>query len=104
MDTIQMWNKTFTFLKRNSELLFWISALVLLFIAMPDSNHFTLCPLSNLGFEFCPGCGLGHSIHYAMWFDITKSFSSHPLGIVAIFILIHRIYQLLIKLFKTQQI
>lgn len=41
----------------------WILGLAYLFlIHSPGETHFTICPLSNLGFEFCPGCGLGNSI------------------------------------------
>ena len=90
-------------MKGNFELLFWLTALVLLFFMVPANMHFTLCPLSNLGFDFCPGCGLGHSIHYAMWFDFAQSFSSHPLGIIALFIILYRISQLIIKPLKYSQ-
>lgn len=81
----------------------WAASLIALFFMVPSSSHFTLCPLANLGFDFCPGCGLGHSIHYAMWFDFAQSFSSHPLGIVAILIILHRIYKLILKPLKYSQ-
>ncbi|MEJ2593762.1 MAG: DUF2752 domain-containing protein [bacterium] len=90
----------FKFFRRHLELIFWITALVLLFLITPDKVHFTLCPLSNLGFDFCPGCGVGHSIHYAMWLDLQRSFGCHPLGVVALFIIIYRITQLIILPFK----
>jgi len=41
----------------HSELITWITALVILFVAVPEQAHFTLCPIYNLGFDFCPGCG-----------------------------------------------
>jgi len=82
------------FVWMNLELIFWIAALVILFVIEPSQVHFTLCPISNLGFDFCPGCGLGHSIHYALRINFEESFMSHPLGIIAIFILFQRIITL----------
>ena len=84
----------YQFIRKNLELLFWITAIVILFVISPADVHFTLCPLSNLGFEYCPGCGLGHAIHYALWFDLAGSFRSHPLGIIALVIILNRIYKL----------
>lgn len=74
------------------EALIWIFGLVYLaLINSPEANHFTICPLSNLGFEFCPGCGLGKSISYLFRGDFASSFHSHPLGIFALAIIIFRI-------------
>jgi hypothetical protein len=37
----------------------WIGALLYLAILhTPGETHFTICPINNLGFDFCPGCGL----------------------------------------------
>jgi hypothetical protein len=77
------------------ELVFWISALVALAISNPTAQaHFTLCPLKLLGFTWCPGCGLGHSIAFLFHGDIKSSFHAHWLGIPALIILLYRIYQL----------
>ena len=81
--------------KKNIELLCWISALVALLFLNPETAHFSLCPFQNLGINFCPGCGIGHSIHYALTFDLKASFSEHPLGIPAVIILFKRVYQLI---------
>lgn len=67
-----------------------------------EGAHFTLCPIKNLGFNFCPGCGIGHSIHYAMTLNIRESFLHHPLGFFALLILLSRIFKLIKNLFKTQ--
>jgi len=70
----------------------WIVGLFYLaLINSPEATHFTICPLSNLGFEFCPGCGLGNSISYLFRGDFASSFHSHPLGIFALAIIIFRI-------------
>ena len=78
------------------EALVWISGLAyLIFIYSPGEMHFTFCPLSNLGFEFCPGCGLGNSISYIFKGDFISSFHSHPLGIFALIIITSRIISII---------
>jgi len=74
------------------EALVWILGLLfLLLIHSPGETHFTICPLANLGIEFCPGCGLGNSITYIFQGDFIASFHSHPLGIFALLIISFRI-------------
>jgi hypothetical protein len=74
----------------------WILGIVyLLFIHIPGESHFTICPLSNLGFEFCPGCGLGNSISLLFKGDFLASFHSHPLGIFAFLIITFRIFTII---------
>lgn len=74
----------------------WIVSLIYL-ASLTDSNqqHFTICPLSNLGFEHCPGCGLGKSISMILHGNIFDSFDFHLLGIPALIIILFRIYQLI---------
>jgi len=73
----------------------WITGILLLaFLPFNNGNHFTICPLKNLGFNFCPGCGLGSSIHYLLHLNFLESFDAHPLGIIALPILIFRIITL----------
>ncbi len=79
----------------NLEALIWTAGLLFLaFMQFGSGNHFTVCPIKNLGFDFCPGCGLGYSIHYLFHLDIKSSFAAHPLGIIALPLLLHRIYVL----------
>jgi len=74
------------------ELLFWIIALVYLLVINPEnSNHFSFCPIKNLGFEFCPGCGLGKGISYFLHFHIKAAFFAHPLSVFATVLIISRI-------------
>lgn len=78
------------------EELVWICGLFyLIFVNSPDTSHFTICPIANLGFDFCPGCGLGNSISYLFRGDLAASFNSHPFGILAFLIVIHRIISLI---------
>ena len=72
----------------------WTIALILLFFMQADDTVPSICMLKWLGFKHCPGCGLGHSMHYALHLQLAASFNRHPLGIAAIFIIVHRIKQL----------
>ncbi|WP_308379142.1 DUF2752 domain-containing protein [Parapedobacter tibetensis] len=76
------------------ELACWVLALVLLYFSNPHAHHFSLCPLENAGFTWCPGCGLGRSITLLMHGELKASLSMHWLGIPALLIIIHRIYTL----------
>ncbi|MCH7773099.1 MAG: DUF2752 domain-containing protein [Bacteroidetes bacterium] len=74
----------------------WIGALLYLAILhTPGETHFTICPINNLGFDFCPGCGLGNSISLIFQGEIYNSFLSHPLGLLALTVLIIRIIHLI---------
>jgi hypothetical protein len=78
--------------------LVWIAALAALALSTPETSHITLCPFAKLGFDFCPGCGLGRSISFAFHGEFEASLHTHPLGLFAIFILTLRI----ITLFKIK--
>lgn len=78
------------------EALMWASALIyLVFIDPYQAQHFTLCPYKNLGIDFCPGCGLGKSISMFYHFDFIHSLQTHPLGIIAFFLISYRIISLI---------
>lgn len=89
------------------ELIFWMLALGLLAIAAPEpyghAHHFTLCPLANLGIEWCPGCGLGRSLVQLLHCNIIESWKHHWFGVPALIIIVFRFVELLkwnIKSFK----
>ena len=74
----------------------WIFGLLfLILIHSPGETHFTICPLANLGIEFCLGCGLGNSISYLFNGDFVASFQSHPLGVFALIIISLRIISII---------
>ncbi len=80
----------------NLEFFIWVAGLIILASLNPDGQtHYTICPLKILGFKYCPGCGLGHSISYLFHGDIRQSFDTHILGIPAVIIISHRIFSLL---------
>ncbi|MDO6438686.1 DUF2752 domain-containing protein [Cyclobacterium sp. 1_MG-2023] len=78
------------------ELILWTIALLGLYTAGAETSHsFSLCPLDSLGFTWCPGCGIGRSIHYFMHGDFTTSWAFHPLGGFAFLVIILRIIELI---------
>lgn len=58
-------------------------ALVITQAARPilPENGFTICPFRLLTGVPCPGCGMGHSLIFALRGDFAGSVRSHPLGI-----------------------
>ena len=79
----------------------WIAALLYLGLSTPTENaHFTICPLAYIGIVHCPGCGLGHSVSYALHGDLPRSFHAHMLGVPAILILTARIASIFKNVFR----
>ena len=76
------------------EALVWFVGLTSLAIYYPSGEHVSLCPLYQLGVDFCPGCGLGRSISYVLHGEIVPSLKTHPLGIFAVIVLSLRIIKL----------
>lgn len=80
------------------ELLCWVSALIALFFLPENKSEASLCVFSALGFGKCPGCGIGHAIHFALRAEWMESLKHHPLGILAVIILLNRIRQLITQI------
>jgi hypothetical protein len=76
------------------ELIFWVAALITLFLLPVNKAASSLCVSSLLGLGHCPGCGIGHAIHDALHLGLKTSFSYHPMGIPAVIIIFMRIRQL----------
>jgi hypothetical protein len=97
-----------TRLKLPAELIFWIIGLGLLASASPADHqvkdHFTFCPLSNLGIGWCPGCGIGRSITHLFHGDFEASWQQHWFGFPALIILSYRILTLAKKLYYSRNI
>ena len=80
------------------ETLVWITAFVYLAIHNPYiQTGFTICPLENIGFHYCPGCGLGRSVSFLLHGDVVRSFQTHILGIPATIIFLFRTFSLTSK-------
>src|SRR5690348_10945308 len=61
----------------------WVVALLLLFFMDTSNETVSLCIFKFIGFTSCPGCGIGHAIHYALHLNFMRSFQEHILGIPA---------------------
>jgi len=85
------------------ELLIWLGALVLLYFLDVEQEHFSLCVINALGFSWCPGCGIGHSIHYALQLDFSNAWREHYFGIPATGIILFRTGQLVSPLLNFKK-
>jgi len=88
--------------RKQFELLFWITGVLLLFFMEAGTAQPSLCLFRFAGFDSCPGCGLGHSMHHALHLRFTQSFHEHLFGIPALGIIFFRIKQLFYPI-KTPQ-
>lgn len=68
-----------------------LSGLLFVVFLDPFSQSISFCPIDRLGFDFCPGCGLGKSVALAARGHLSASLQSHPMGLIAVFIIITRI-------------
>lgn len=83
-----------SYIGEHIELLIWTAALIGLYF-MPDTGgHFTLCPVGAMGFDWCPGCGLGHALHDLLHGNFTEAFRHHYLVLFTFIIILYRIFQL----------
>lgn len=83
------------------ELLFWVAALVALAATNPhEPGLIELCVFKWFGLPRCPGCGLGHAIAHLFHGEWALSFQAHPLGGLALVLLIGRILTLTRQTFQ----
>lgn len=85
------------FFRARLEAFIWIAGLLAMAFMSPENTHASLCPLKSCGFDFCPGCGLGHSVAHLARGQFESSLSAHPLGVFAVLILIKRIAEIFRK-------
>ncbi|WP_200978818.1 DUF2752 domain-containing protein [Echinicola sp. 20G] len=79
-----------------TELIFWcLGILGILLIDTESTQHFTLCPIGLLGFEWCPGCGLGRSMKLLIEGNFKASWEMHPLAGLAWIVILLRIFNLI---------
>ncbi|EIM76282.1 hypothetical protein A3SI_10714 [Nitritalea halalkaliphila LW7] len=63
------------------EIGFWVLALIGIACIDPSGEaHTSLCPLALTGLDFCPGCGLGRSMHLLARGEVAASWAMHPLA------------------------
>jgi len=80
--------------KINIELIAWPLGLILLYTMKPDENAGSLCLLKHIGIPFCPGCGLGHGIHYFLHGQWSAAIHHHWLSPLVVVVLLYRTLQL----------
>jgi hypothetical protein len=90
--------------KKYFEVSFWVTALILLAWMPFGEDSFSLCPFHSIGLPFCPGCGLGRSVHLIFEGDFIGSFRKHPLGFAALIIILNRIFTLIKINLKNKQL
>ncbi|NVJ86212.1 MAG: DUF2752 domain-containing protein [Algoriphagus sp.] len=84
------------------ELVFWIGSILAILTIDPwATQHLTLCPLENLGFDWCPGCGLGRSMNLLARGEFQASWDMHPLAALAYVVILSRIWNLINNLKAT---
>lgn len=91
-------------INKNKEAIIWLVALIALAIMDPTKQHVTLCPIGMMGFDFCPGCGLGHSIGYLFRGEWVLSWQTHPLGFFAVGMLSYRIVTIILNNYYSTKI
>ncbi len=83
------------------ETIVWITGLIYLAVHNPYvQTEFSICPLENFGFHYCPGCGLGRSVSFLLHGEPVRSLQTHILGIPATIILLSRTFSLMKNAFK----
>lgn len=93
----------FQLIRQHFELLCWTGALLALFFLSETKSETSLCVFTAVGFGHCPGCGIGHAIHFALRGQLVESFNHHPLGIFAVLIIFNRARILLKQKNKHEQ-
>ena len=79
----------------------WIIALLLLFFMDTSNETGSLCIFKFIGFTSCPGCGIGHAIHYALHLNFMRSFHEHILGLPATMTILYTVFKPLFSPAKT---
>lgn len=64
----------------------------------------SLCIFKQIGLQSCIGCGLGHSIHYALHAEFIQSVQSHVAGLPIIVFYTNRLSKSLILFIKSKSI
>ncbi|RYD93889.1 MAG: DUF2752 domain-containing protein [Sphingobacteriales bacterium] len=82
--------------------LLWGCALVALFFLDPAADGPSLCLFKTLGVPWCPGCGLGHAVHFALKGQWNRSLAEHWLGLPVTAALVYQTVKPLLQKNKLQ--
>jgi len=80
------------------EALIWGVGLTVLAVWGADLHgHATVCVPTLLGADGCIGCGVGHAAGLALRGQFADSLEAHPLGILAVAVLLIRIMTIIVS-------
>lgn len=80
------------------EAVIWTVGLLVLALWGGDLHgHATFCVPTLVGLDGCMGCGVGHAAGLALRGEVWASIAEHPLGIVAVVVLLIRIASVIVS-------
>lgn len=79
------------YIHKHLEWVVFSMGLVLMGMMNPEVTGTSLCLFDLLGFDFCPGDGLGHSIAYTFRGDLSSAINANIAGPAAVVILTFRV-------------
>lgn len=89
-----------TFTKHFEWLAFLVGLLLMATMSPYDQGH-SLCFFEWIGFEYCLGDGLGHSIAFLFDGDLKSSLEANFMGPLAVLVLSGRIVAIWIRLYSN---
>ncbi|MFV1885542.1 MAG: DUF2752 domain-containing protein [Balneola sp.] len=92
------------FINRHSEWMVFLLGLILMASMNPYTNGASLCLLDVLGFAYCPGEGLGHSIAFLFRGEIKLALDANLMGPLVVVGLSVRILTIWKDLLKKQTV
>ncbi len=90
------------FINRHSEWMVFLTGLILIATMNPYVEGTSLCLFEALGFTFCPGEGLGHSIAFLFRGEFSASLEANLMGPVVVIGLSTRIITIWKNLVQKQ--
>lgn len=89
-------------INKHFEWMVFLVGLILLANLDPDSTKESWCLIDAIGFTYCPGEGLGHSISYFFRGDLFNALKMHLMGPIAVVVMGLRIGSIWYKLIKEK--
>jgi len=81
----------------------WVCGILAVAVADPTAPALLqTCLLKAVGFQYCPGCGLGHAVAYLARGEILLSIQSHPFAPIVVGVLLHRVVTLCRQIRRQQ--
>jgi len=90
-------------INRHLEWVILLTGLVLMAFLNPYSTETSWCLIDLLGFSYCPGAGLGHSIAFLFRGEIINSLEANLIGPIAVVVLSLRVINIWKNLIVTHK-